>query len=221
MASSSSIRAVSGGATLLACVLLFASPSISAPFVLELPELIGTWGDRLDPTATLNLPASFDFGREFQSIESVALELDATVFAHEYDFCGFTFDPQPCTPRTQQWGFFSVLDDEGTSPLTAFAGVSIGDPYAPVVTGTGRGNFDNYPFHSSFEFLLDGKGDLSVGWNRILFFDSIVDTHLFPSTEITGARLIIEATPVPEPATFELAAVGIFLVAAARRRARR
>lgn len=211
------MRASSRGAALFACALLLPAAASALPFVVELLDLQGVIEERTDPRADdFRRLASFDFGQQFESIESVAIEIDATVHAHERDLCDYFPFPESCIHVFHQPGFSVFMDAEGMGTGFVLAGVEIGDFHAPVVTGTGRSTL-LHP-NTPLDFLLDGKGQLSVYWNSPAFFDKVVIVYQYPFGEITGARLILEATPIPEPTTSALIASGILWLAAKHRR---
>ncbi len=215
---SSALGWVGRRAALFACALLFAPGTSAAPFVLELPELVRPIGDPLDRSATLAIPAHFDFGQPFLSVDAVFLEVEATLYAGEYDFCGFIFDPQPCTHVLELLGLFARLDNEGGSPFSIVTALSYSDElHVPSASGTARSAFD-YSLHGSFDFLLDGEGELTLHWNRVFTFPDriIMDFHA-PYGEIHGARLILEATPIPEPSVSSMTAIALAILGASVR----
>ena len=193
-------------------------PAVGTSFSVPLPDLVGvvdflpSFGGR---------EASFDFGQQFSEIQNVWIEVEAQVFAQEWDRCGTIFDPQPCVHEFQLLGFLSIMDDED-SPTIGFVfsdGLSFGDFGAPEGSGV-----DVVPFNNplvGWDFLLDGEGSLTLFWNTAFHFpDDIILNRIDPSGEIFNARLIVEGTPIPEPSTFLLLAAGLLVLTGTRRRLR-
>lgn len=203
---------------LLAAALCFL-PSIAfgTTFSVPLPGLLGA----VDFTPSSGgKDAIFDFDQQFSEIENVWIEVEAHVFAREFDVCGTTFDPQSCVHEVQLLGFFARLDKEDSAALgTVFSdGLSFSDDFR-ALEGSG---VDVAPFNNSlvgWDFLLDGEGKLLLFWNRALGNpDRIIQNVIEPSGEIVSARLIIEGTPIPEPSSALLIAVGLLVLANTRRR---
>jgi hypothetical protein len=61
--------------------------------------------------------ASFDFDQQFLEIQDVWIEVDAHVFAREFDVCGTVFDPQPCVHVIQLLGVIAIMDKEDSPNL--------------------------------------------------------------------------------------------------------
>ena len=70
---------------------------------------------------------------------------------------------------------------------------------------------------TGFDYLLDGEGQVNLGWNAIFALpETIIMNVTNPSAEIFSARLIIEATPIPEPSTALLVATGLLMLSKRR-----
>lgn len=168
---------------------------------VSLPDLVGEV-DFLPSTG--GREASFDVGLGFSEIESVWIEVEAQVFAKEFDVCGTVFDPQPCVHVVQLLGFFAIMDKEDSpSLLTVFSdGLSFSDDFR-ALEGSG---VDVVPFNNrlvGWDFLLDGQGSLTLFWNGAAGIpERRIRNVIQPSGEIFNARLIIEGTPIPGPPGF-------------------
>jgi hypothetical protein len=187
----------------------------AASFSAPLPDLVGV----VDFTLTTGKEASFDFGQPFSSIQNVWIEVEAQVFAHEFDVCGTVFDPQPCEHVIQLLGFVSLMDIED-SPVLGIVfsgGLSFSDDLEVLeASGTAISEFTNTSV--GWDFLLDGQGSLTLFWNGTLGDpDRMILNVIEPSGEIFNARLIVEGTPVPEPSTFMMLAAGLAAMASGGR----
>lgn len=206
------------------CIFLLAAlalpgPALGESFSLPLPDLVG----EVDfPTSGPGKEAHFDFGRRFSEIHDVWIEVEAHVFAGEFDVCGTTFNPQPCVHEVQLLGFFATLDEEEyAAPGTVFSdGLSFGDFRALEGSGVDVAVFNNQLV--GWDFLLDGEGTLTLFWNTVLGDpDRIIMNPVEPSGEILDARIIVEATPVPEPSRGILGTAGLLALAGIRRELRK
>jgi len=200
---------------LVALLSFLPGTALGVSFSAPLPELVGV----VDFTLTTGTEASFDFGQRFSSIENVWIEVEAHVFAHEFDVCGTVIDPQPCEHVIQLLGFFSLMDIED-SPILGFVfsgGLSFSDDLEVLeASGTAISEFTNTSV--GWDFLLDGQGSLTLFWNGTLGDpDRIILNVIEPSGEIFNARVIVEGTPIPEPSTFLMLAAGLVVIAKARR----
>lgn len=202
-----------------AAALLFLLSTIPAgsaalSFSVELPDLVGPFPSGYEPGPV----ASFDFEQEFLAIQGAWLEVEARVTALQFERCGTLSNPQPCVRVVRLIGFFSLMDKEGSpNPGFVFSDglVFWDDPSALEASGT-----DTVPFKNplvGWDFLLDGRGSLTLFWNDIYFIDDIIIDVSEPGGEIFAARLILDATPVPEPSTGTLVLLALALLAAARR----
>ena len=186
---------------------LLAGPAIAGTiFSVPLPELVGVMDFPASKTA------SFDFGVPFAEIESVSIEVEAHVFAQEFDDCGLIFDSQPCVHMARLLGFFARLDEQDHPVFGTISSASLDfsdDLKVPEGSRTSVAPFRNFVL-PGWDFLLDGEGSLRLFWNRLLSVPNR-DLRNFtdPSGEIFSARLIIEGTPVPEPSTALLLATGL------------
>ncbi len=164
--------------------------------------------------------ASFDFGTQFSSIESVSIEVEAHVFARQFDVCGTIFDPQSCTHEVQLLGFLAQLDTEGhpVFSVQSSGGLTYGDFTDLEGYGTDAASFDDQFIQSDFDYLLDGEGSLILYWNSALGDpDRFIQNLVEPSGEIIAARLIIEGTPIPEPSTALLFGTGLLILVGTKR----
>lgn len=203
--------------SLIAALSFLPGTALGVSFSVPLPDLVGAV-DFLPSTG--GREASFDFGQQFSSIENVWIEVEAHVFAREFDVCGTIFNPQPCVHEVQLLGFFAQLDTEGFPRFSTIpsGGLSFGDFRDLEGSGTDSAPFNDQFVSSDFQFLLDGEGSLTLGWNSALGNpDRIIQNVIEPSGEIFNARLIIEATPIPEPSAALLVACGLLVLAVARR----
>jgi len=184
------------------------SDSASALTVsVPLKDLVGEVGFM---PATGGQVVAFDAHQQFSAIESVSIEIEAHVKAREFDVCGTAFDPQPCVHEIQLLGFFARLDKEGSPILGTISseGLTFSEDFR-ALEGYG---IDSALFRNTrigWDFLLDGRGAVTVFWNSALGNpDRIILNYKDPSGVIISARLIIEGTPIPEPSTGLLLAVG-------------
>lgn len=189
------------------CILLvfalFSLPgtAVGASFSVPLPGLVG----EIDFPRSSGKEVSFDFGQQFSHIESVWIEIEAHVFASEFDFCGTLFEPAPCVHEAELLGLWAQLDN-GVDVLAGFAfsdGLSFYDGSSPLEgTGTDVALFHLFNPILGWDFLLGGNGDFNLFWNTSFGDpDRIILNRVEPTGEIFSARLIIEGTPVPEPST--------------------
>lgn len=166
-----------------------------------------------------NQEANFDFGQEFAEIESVSIEIEAHVIARELDVCGTVFNPQPCTHEVQLLGLFAIMNTEDSPTLeTVFSdALAYSDDYRDLEgSGIAVESFNNLTV--GWDFLLDGQGSLTLFWSRLLGNpDRIIQNVVEPSGEIFSARLIVEATPIPEPSATVLIGLGLLGLSAQRR----
>lgn len=201
--------------SLIAALCLFPAAALGATFSTPIPDLIGA----ADSTFFIEgKEASFDFGQQFSHIENVWIEVEARVFAQQFDVCGTIFDPQPCVHEIQLLGFFAHLDEEEfPRPGTVSSrGLSFSDDFR-ALEGHGTDSAVFLPF-GDWDFLLDGEGSLILFWNNTSGDpDRIIQNFVAPSGEIINARLIVEGTPIPEPSTALLVAAGLLLVIATHR----
>ena len=197
---------------LVALLALLPSTALGVSFSVPLPDLVGSVGY---PAA---IEANFDFGQQFSQIENVWIEIEAKVFAGQFDVCGTVSNPQPCVHEVILLGFFARLDKEDTPALgTVFSeGLSYSDDrHALEGSGVDTGAFNA---RLGFDFLLDGRGSLTLFWNDISGDpDRIIENVILPSGEIFNARLAVEGSPVPEPSTALLFASGLVLLRTVRR----
>lgn len=202
------------------CILLvfalFSLPgtAVGASFSVPLPGLVGV----VDFSTLEGKAASFNFGQQFSEITNVSIEIEAQVFAREFDVCGTTFDPQPCVHEIELLGFFSFMDENSPEPGFVWSdGLSFGDFRALEGSGVDVAAFNNTLV--GWDFLHDGEGSLTLFWNVALGDpDRIITNVIEPSGEIFSARLIIEGTPIPEPSTALLFAAALLTVAGIRQR---
>lgn len=187
-------------------------------FSVPLPELVGVI-DFLPATA--GRTASFDFGQHFSAIEIVQIEIEAHVFAREFDVCGTAFNPQPCVHKIQLLGLFARLDTEGHPVFSGqgSGGLSFGAFGDLESSGVDTASFGDQFIHSGFNNLFDGQGSLILFWNTALGNpDRMIRNLIEPSGEILSARLIVTGTPIPEPSTATLVGLGLLVLATIRRR---
>lgn len=199
---------------LVALLTLSPGTALGLSFSVPLPDLVGSVGY---PAA---IETSFDFGQQFSSIENVWIEVEAQVSALQLDICGTVFNPQPCAHQIFLLGFFAQLHTEGFPQFSTIpsGGLSFGDLRDLEGSGTDSAPFNDQFVNSDFQFLLDGKGSLTLFWNDVSGDpDLIIRNVIPPSGEILNARLIIEATPVPEPSTALLVTAGLVALTVARR----
>jgi hypothetical protein len=175
---------------------------------VSLPDLVG----EVDffPSSG-NREASFDVGLGFSEIQNVWIVVEAEVFAQEYDYCGTLFDPKPCVHVFNHVGFFAIMDKEDSPNLgSVFSwGLSFSDDENALEGyGVDVAVFNNQLV--GWDFLLDGQGSLKLYWHAPAFLSHvIIHSVIDPSGEIFNARLIIEGTPVPEPAASLMSEDGI------------
>jgi hypothetical protein len=201
---------------LVAALSLLPSTAVGDCFSVPLPDLVGVV-DFIPSTG--GEEATFDFGQQFSEIQNVWIEVEAQVFAQEYDVCGTLLDPQSCVHQVHLLGFFARMDKEDSPALgTVWSdGLSFSDGSSPFEGyGVDVARFNN-PL-VGWDFLLDGEGSLTLYWNRELGNpDRIIINVIEPSGEIFDARLIIEGTPIPEPATVLLHAASLLVLTGLKR----
>lgn len=193
------------------------SAAIGMSVSVPLPDLVGV----IDfPVSGPGREASVDVGQQFSEIQSVSIEVEAEVFAREFDYCGTVFVPLPCDHRLELLGFFSLFDkeDSPTVGIINTGGLTFSDDSsAPEGYGIDVAEFNN-PL-VGWDFLLDGEGRLTLFWNGSFGFPGDIRINVVePSGEIFSARLIIEGTPVPEPSTAMLQAAVLLALAGVKER---
>jgi hypothetical protein len=182
--------------------------------------LPGLLGHIPPPAALFSRSASFDLGFGFQRIDSVSLELEASVTAMQVVLCGFEGAPQPCELEYFLGSFIAFLDPEDPTPTgSVFTAIRFSeDRDIPDASGVAASPFQNSRI--GWDFLLDGRGSLEIFWNRtILVGDPILGSEPVDEIgDITGARLIVDGIPVPEPSPMISLFTGLLVLAAAGRR---
>ena len=201
---------------LLAVAIVLVPASTSAgTFSTALPELVGP----ADFPISFGKEASFDLEQRFRAIENVWIEIEAQVFAQEFDFCGTVFDPQPCVYVVNLLGFFALMDTENSPSFGLVFSDALSfseDPGAPEASGIDRQPFSNRSV--GWDFLLDGKGMLTLAWNGTLGFpEDLIQNYQDPSGQIFAARIIVDGQPVPEPSTALTFLVGLVMLSAGTR----
>lgn len=196
----------------LAMITAAAMPAAAIPFRAAIAQLVG-------PMELPQLRVGFDFGQEFSQIESVSLELVASVTAFEYDYCGTVFSPQACEHRTVQSSVFAILNDD---PFPFFFLTGVGENGFTETPSLQRGTFHGPRFTTlpsdPFAFLGSGKGSFEIHWNSLGFFPEDIVVNAVRSTgTIFEAYIVFDATPIPEPSTSVLTALGLVLLASTRR----
>jgi len=208
---------------LLGILSLFPGASFATSFHAPLPDLVGP----IDfATGLPSAPTAFDFGQEFSEIESVSIEIEAHLVAAQYDFCGLLGNPQPCVHVINIRGVIIEIDrEDGPDSGALVTPVSISaDPGTVEVTGTGISAFTGLlePIPFGWDILLDGQGSLTMSANSVVVpASAIIENFQQASGEILGARLVIEATAIPEPSTALLLMGGMALLSVTGSGARR
>jgi len=150
---------------------------------------------------------AFDAHTQFTSIESVSIEIKARVKAREFDSCGTVFVPQPCVHVIRQLELYAHLDKEDTPVVGAIRSELLRFSDSHVLEAYG---IDTAPFRNTrfgWDFLLDGRGKITVVWNNEVYPDRIVRNVVEASGEIISANLIIQGTPIPESSS----AISVFI----------
>lgn len=198
----------------LLALTLVPNTAIGLSFSAPLTALVGV----VDFSTSNGKNVSFDFGQRFSAIQSVSIEIEAQVFAREFNVCGTTFNPQPCVHTVQLRGFLAIMDENSPEPGFVWSdGLSFGEFDALEGSGVDVAHFNN-PL-VGWDFLLSGSGSLTLFWNRALGNpDRFIQNVIEPSGEIFGARLIVEGTPIPEPSTTLLLATGLLTLAVLKER---
>ena len=200
---------------LIALMVCWPAVVVAATVSARLDGLVGD----ADFPATSGKTVSFDLGVEFLEISRVSLEIEARVYAKEFDSCGTVFNPQPCTHETLLLGFFGRLDTEDVLASTSVISEALSfsaDPHATEGAGIDVANFNAQLV--GWDYLLDGAGNLTLHWNDVLLLPGAVIRNVVPpSGNIASARLIVEGVVVPEPSPSLLLAVGLAILARGRR----
>ena len=202
---------------LIAVLALMPSVALGATFSVPLPEFVGTVS-----FSPLELrTAHFDFGQRFSSIEGLAIEVESRATAHVYQTC-FTSREPACGERVVQLPIFrAVLQEEVVLSLFWTDPFTTGDdPGVLEAEGTVLAPFHEVAFSppSGFHFLLDGRGSLylSARYSPPTVGGMFIRDLTVPSAEVLSARLILDATPIPEPATGLLIGLGLAGLAVTR-----
>ena len=143
------------------CVLALAVTAILVPTnargeFFSLPELIGP-----APIYNVSEPivVQFDLGREFTEVHDVLLMLEAIVTPLTFQYCGTSYDPQPCELRVVNSGFLVRLDD----PIGFDTYASI-EGFRSNLPTKNAGVFQRSFLDFSFDHLRDGQATLySIG----------------------------------------------------------
>ena len=135
-----------------------------------------------------------DFGQTFSSIQSVSIVWSGSVTPGWFDF----YDVEGGGYRSGPWeGSFTAWSREA-SPFKHAGTGGLGAPTYPgsesfslttAFSGTG-----------SWATLLDGKTTLGLEFDPLILGNPGPGTFIPPSGFISGASLVLEATPIPEPA---------------------
>lgn len=174
---------------------------VPSSYSITLDELIG-------PISFVELESQrveFELDQEFSEIESVWIEIEAHVYAKQFDACGTPLDPQPCTRVVHLLGLIAIFDKEDNpSPFTVVSEpLEFGD--LSDLEGQGRVRSlvrDDLSADPpvGWDYLLDGSGAFTLFWNPIATFPDLITMNgVPPSGEIIDARLIIEGTPAGSP----------------------
>lgn len=204
---------------LIAALIMLPGAAVGAMFSAPLPDLIGV----VDFDTSSGKQVGVDAGQQFSAIQNVWIEVEAHVFAQEFDVCGTVFDPQSCVHEVQLLGFLGSLDTEDHPVFSSQSsdGLSFGPFDALDGYGIDVARFSDEFIQSGFNYLLDGEGTLTLFWNRALGNpDRNITNVIDPSGEILNARLIIEGVPLPEPSIAQLFATALLVLAGLKRRER-
>ncbi len=178
----------------LTLVVLMGMCSVAAAeeYRLSFPELTGTYAyGQLSPVV------SVDLGTELISLESIELELVGT--------------------HAQGYWQGDMVEDMYAGPKGGAMATKVnttggpGDPWTGGMSGAPTGPFDTtLTLHRSgggadWEFLEDGTTDLQLKHDSLAGFGMFT---MLPTFDLTDVTLVVNATPVPEPVTLCLFAVG-------------
>jgi hypothetical protein len=185
---------------------------------LTLAPTSGHWGE--------HLTASYDFGLSFRAVHSVWIELDMPA-----GYQGTMMSTgNSMLHRRLAMEIHAPSDPPPVESLFEYVGNStiLIPPGPPVKFGFGRwqtsfrdlATYVDYP-----AFLLSGSGSVSIADVSTTYYHPLPDGEGSTATTIwnlpsgiENARLIVEATPVPEPSAGILALVGVAAYRCRRKR---
>jgi hypothetical protein len=157
-------------------------------FSLDLPQLVGD-----APAYGSSTQISFDFEREFSHVERAVLVLRVAGTPARTRSCpgSFVIDskPGPCGDRVKTIDLVATLvgAPTGVSTHALIEGLR---SHPRELAGVFQISFGSY----HFDHLRDGAGVLELSWNLLLSSPGL-ELLEPPAATISGAQILIEATP--------------------------
>lgn len=181
-----------------------ATYSSAATYSVTLPELNGTY-----IFEGPNTSASFDFGLQFSSIESMTIEVTASGTNGSVLRTPLNGDPSQTLSLSPTAEFYFEWEEGFESR-----------PYGGLgpFTSTVQTDSDTTSSPVSLGFLLDGEGVLDFGHMTVLFLTDATYEILTPSEfEVENVTLTVNGTPVPVPQALWLLGSGLIGLVGLRR----
>lgn len=150
------------------------------------------------PFTTAAMDFSLDLGTALSSVQSVSFQYDGNITAGRYS---------DGTPYNSKFiaGFYNSGAIYTSSPYAGAATWPNPEPLSGIVPMPDSGG-------ASWTFLLDGQATGYVQLSNVMWWDGTPPPLNNPSGYMNSASLIIEATPVPEPAGLVLLAAAAFML---------
>lgn len=186
------------GILLLSFVGIMALCSAARAAIFEVPlPVTGTY--RYHETRDF----AFDLGMRLQEVHSVEFLAEGTILS--------PLTGPPGGPYRPIDGAFIAALQREDMPTTAGAPPAGKDSYPDPEPFSGSGSFTN----QTWAFLLDGAAEGRVYWGAA---ELITGGAAGGEGILTSATLIIDATPVPEPAAISSLLISVFPLLRRRRR---
>ena len=167
---------------------LFLAPAAHAQFF----QIDGLTGPA--PAYGSGKTVSFDLGQEFDEVREIVLLIEATTTPLTVISCGSLAAPEPCAERLVPVGFLARIDDPNAGFLSAEV-----DGFRPDRAVRNAGVFNQVFLEFDYDSLRDGKGELTLFWNRLFFPTGTAPLRdRLPEGEILDAVLVVDGTPAPK-----------------------